>query len=292
MNKKVSKISVITTLYKGNKYIEQLQKMIEKNAEILRKQYDIDVEYILVNDFPDEDVILFDERPLNYIVRVQNNEVNSGIHVSRINGIKNSDGELIFILDQDDKIEKNYLLSQYENLGDNDVIVCNGYKELDNYNKVIYRDVLKHHLINKKNIYLLAANQIVSPGQCLIRKSAIPKEWLENPQYANGSDDLFLWLLILEKGIKFRVNREKLYVHVMTGENLSDDLKKMSLSDKEMLDISEKKKLLNAKDIKKRRRLIKYLNVTKSNDTTRIKKYITYLLNIDITILKIYAFYI
>ena len=38
MNKKVSKISVITTLYKGNKYIEQLQKMIEKNAEILRKQ--------------------------------------------------------------------------------------------------------------------------------------------------------------------------------------------------------------------------------------------------------------
>ena len=42
MNKKVSKISVITTLYKGNKYIEQLQKMIEKNAEILRKQYDID----------------------------------------------------------------------------------------------------------------------------------------------------------------------------------------------------------------------------------------------------------
>ena len=97
---------------------------------------------------------------------------------------------------------------------------------------------------------------------------------------------------MLEKGIKFRVNREKLYVHVMTGENLSDDLKKMSLSDKEMLDISEKKKLLNAKDIKKRRRLIKYLNVTKSNDTTRIKKYITYLLNIDITILKIYAFYI
>lgn len=115
---------------------------------------------------------------------------------------------------------------------------------------------------------------------------------MENPQYANGSDDLFLWLLMLEKGIKFRVNREKLYVHVMTGENLSDDLKKMSLSDKEMLDISEKKKLLNAKDIKKRRRLIKYLNVTKSNDTTRIKKYITYLLNIDITILKIYAFYI
>ena len=110
MNKKVSKISVITTLYKGNKYIEQLQKMIEKNAEILRKQYDIDVEYILVNDFPDEDVILFDERPLNYIVRVQNNEVNSGIHVSRINGIKNSDGELIFILDQDDKIEKCWLL--------------------------------------------------------------------------------------------------------------------------------------------------------------------------------------
>ena len=49
MNKKVSKISVITTLYKGNKYIEQLQKMIEKNAEILRKQYDIDVEYISVS---------------------------------------------------------------------------------------------------------------------------------------------------------------------------------------------------------------------------------------------------
>lgn len=292
MSKKKPMISIITCLYKGNRYIEQLQKMIDKNSVEIKKKYDIEIEYILVNDFPEEKIILSDNDPQNYKIYVVNNNVNSGIHVSRINGLNKAQGEFVFILDQDDKIESNYLLSQFEKIGNNDVIVCNGYKELNGYNKEIYKDRRKHNLINKKNIYLLAANQIVSPGQCLIKKSSIPREWLDNPQYVNGSDDLFLWLLMLEKKAKFEINREKLYVHVMTGENLSDDVKKMILSDGEMLDISEKKKLLLPKDIKKRRRLIKYLDQTKANSTSSIKKILTYIINIDITLLKIYAYYI
>lgn len=43
---------------------------------------------------------------------------------------------------------------------------------------------------------------ITSPGHCLIRKTSIPQLWKENILKNNGSDDLLLWLLMLEENKK------------------------------------------------------------------------------------------
>lgn len=81
------------------------------------------------------------------------------------------------MLDQDNLIAENYIFSQLEMIGEHDVIICNGYKMLGKKKKVIYRSNSKQLLASKPKIYLYAANQIVSPGHCLIKKEAVPKDW-------------------------------------------------------------------------------------------------------------------
>ena len=42
--------------------------------------------------------------------------------------------------------------------------------------------------------YLKVGTQIISPGQCLIKKKAIPEFWKTNLVRVNGADDYYLWL--------------------------------------------------------------------------------------------------
>lgn len=252
--------SVITTTYHGNTYLPRLFAMLEANALALQADYpELQVEYLIINDSPWVPLSLPETEGLHFTCRTFNNPENYGIHKSRARGIAEAEGELITMLDQDDEIADNFLLSQYKALGQADAVVCNGLKESDAYAKPIYRDSIKMSLVNCKYFYLMAANQIVSPGQCLLRKSALPQEWLDNPQAVNGSDDLFLWLLMLEKGIRFVKNPEKLYTHKQVGNNLSNSLEKMCASDLEMCALLRQKKLLPDTDIKKRERMCAFL---------------------------------
>ena len=253
-------ITVITSTYHGSKYLPQLFSMLEANTLQLQQVYPVvQVEYILINDSPWEPLVLPEHNALPFALRVLDNPENYGIHKSRARGIREAAGDLICILDQDDEIAGRFLLSQYEALADGDAVVCNGMKEFDTYTKPIYKDHLKMRLVNHKIYYLKAANQIVSPGQCMLRKSAIPEAWLDNPQAVNGSDDLFLWLLMLNVGIHFVKNPESLYVHKQVGNNLSNSLEAMCRSDLEMCALLREKKLIPEKDIRKRERMCAFL---------------------------------
>ena len=253
-------ITVITTFYQGNRYIPRLIQMLEANAKRLKQeQIGRTVEYLLINDSPWEPIQLPESGVENLTIRILDNEQNMGIHKSRIRGIREARGELLTILDQDDEIAEDFLVSQYRALGAGDAVICNGYKEMSGYTKSIYRDRLKMSLINRKTVYLKAANQIVSPGQALLRKNAIPQPWLDYPMAQNGADDLFLWLLYLNKGTKFVANPQKLYTHKQVGDNLSNSLEAMCRSDEEMCDILRKNSLLPEKDIRKRERMCAFL---------------------------------
>lgn len=266
-------ISIITSLYNGEKYIGQLLEMYSANRNRLSEN--IKTEYILINDSPWEEVSIPKEyQQMN--VHLYNNECNVGIHQSRINGIKKSSGEYILILDQDDVIDDNYLKSQYEIVKGRDVVVCNGIKELETHDKKIYRNGLKFSLINRMGFYLGAANQIVSPGQCLIRKDVIPEAWLKNPLSQNGSDDLFLWLLLLNNGVRFCKNKEVLYRHKQVGDNPSNDLKAMCESDYEMCEIFHKNGLLGQKEVNKRLRMIRFIEDSGYNQKLTIKLLMKY----------------
>ena len=264
--------------------------MLEANALSVQVEYpDLQVEYVIVNDSPWEPLVLPETENLHFSCKTLVNPENYGIHKSRARGIGACSGALITILDQDDEIADDFLLSQYKALGTADAVICNGWKELDNGVKPIYRDKAKMHLVNEKLFYLKAANQIVSPGQCMLRKDAIPAAWLDNPQKVNGSDDLFLWLLMLDRGTRFIKNPEKLYTHKQVGDNLSNSLKKMCKSDLEMCQLLRQKQLLPEKDIRKRERMCAFLQCCGYRNRPNLSALLLYP---DIIALKAFAYYI
>lgn len=282
-------ITVITTFYRGHAYLPGLIRMLEANARRLKEEkIDRRVEYLLVNDSPWEPIELPHGGVENLTVRILDNEQNMGIHKSRIRGIREARGELVTILDQDDVIAEDFLVSQYRALGAADAVICNGYKELEGETKSIYRDSLKMSLINRKLIYLKAANQIVSPGQALLRKTAIPQAWLEYPMQSNGADDLYLWLLYLNRGTKFVCNRQKLYTHKQVGSNLSNSLEAMCQSDAEMCGILRSKSLLPEKDIRKRERMCAFLAENGYQNRITLSGFLKYP---DVILLKIFAYW-
>ena len=282
--------SVITTTYHGNEYFPRLFAMLEANTLAVQAKYpDLKVEYVIVNDSPWEPLALPETDGLHFELKTLVNPENYGIHKSRAIGIAASSGQLITLLDQDDEIAETFLLSQYEALGDREAVVCNGIKEFDTHEKVIYKGSVKMSLLNRKLFYLKAANQIVSPGQCLIRRDAIPRAWLDNPQAVNGSDDLFLWLLMLNSGIRFVKNPEKLYTHKQVGNNLSNSLEKMCKSDMEMCQLLREKKLLPEKDIRSRERMCAFLKRCGYRNKPTLRALALYP---DIILVKLFAYYI
>ncbi len=218
MKRKIA-ISVIVPLYKGKKYITRLFSMIQVARDLFIQEKNQLIELILVNDCPEEKICLDElkNRECDYYYII-NNETNLGIHSSRIIGLRKARGEFIHFLDQDDLISQDYYLNQYLKIGNNDVIICNG-KFRDS--RVIIPDSFQADKIASKEAYFSSLEDIVSPGQALIRKKSIPNEWTENILHNNYCDDAFLWILMKNKDKKFAVNNDMLYVHVETGKNAS-----------------------------------------------------------------------
>lgn len=232
-------ISIITPVYHGNNYLDKLIKNIES---ITNTQYINSIELVLVNDSP--------EIPFNYspskklkITEVINSK-NVGIHQSRINGLKESSGEYIIFLDQDDSLTSqsiNNYASMIEQYNDFDIVLSNGYIEDNNNQKnLIFKDKHSQRFATSEKPYLLARDFIVSPGQCLIKKTSIPREWTDKGLTNNGTDDFLLWLLMFNDKAKIICNYEAAYIHKHTGNNLSLNNEKMRKSQKEMLSFLER----------------------------------------------------
>ena len=260
----MSKVSVIVPFYKGNEYMDRLYSSIESNKEYLvNKKIDISIELIIVNDSPGVTIKLpQDVYGLEY--KIINHLDNMGIHQARVTGLEKCSGDYIVFLDQDDEIKENFIGSQITKIGNADVIICNALLEQsDGTHTFLYRNQYEFEKVQKLITYIKSHNQIASPGQCIIRKSAIPKEWYTYIMKTNGSDDLFLWLLMLYKNRKFCLNPECLYIHKYTGQNLSASSQKMSCSSLEVLQYLENIEYVNKKDLvtfKKAREIGKYWN--------------------------------
>ena len=234
-------VSIIVPLYKGKKYIGGILKMIENNTKVLEQyRFSYKVELLFINDYPEEKIeeSMFD----NTIFECQliTNQQNLGIHDSRVVGIEKAKGEFIFLLDQDDLIESNYLYSQIKILEGNPrvpYVICNGYIQHRTYTRPIYEYKVMHRFATNLKAYAYLDNRIISPGQCIIRKSFIPDFWKKNALKSNGADDLLLWLLILSNHVKPAINKERLYTHINTDNNTSLDTNLMYSSVDEMINI-------------------------------------------------------
>lgn len=217
------KVSVITPFYEGDKYMDNLVDAMLKNEQsLLRAGHQL--EMILVNDSPWKKL----EAPEGeeQFIKVITNPENKGIHYSRVAGLAEATGDYIMFLDQDDLIEEDALVKLLKAIAnsDVDVMVANAALEQADGNKLLwYRNAYHKNLVGDLTTYLRIGIQIISPGQCLIKRTSIPEFWKTHIMTKNGADDYFLWLLMLAKGSKFKCFDEALYTHRYTAVNLSAD---------------------------------------------------------------------
>ena len=120
-------ISVIIPYYQGKRYLPDLRSMMERNAEIFRKETGKEIEVLLVNDSPWEkiepELKPWGNSSVPYRLKVLTNSQNSGIHATRVNGLNAAEGEFVQFLDQDDRITDFCLLSQYNSIGNADFVM-------------------------------------------------------------------------------------------------------------------------------------------------------------------------
>ena len=232
-------ISVIIPYYQGKRYLPDLCSMMERNAEIFRKETGKEIEVLLVNDSPWEkiepELKPWGNASVPYRLKVLTNPQNSGIHATRVNGLNAAEGEFVQFLDQDDRITDSCLLSQYNSIGNADFVIGNGYDEERNGGKhLIFANPSVQSAAGDLKYQYYYNNLIRSPGQVLIRRSSIPVYWAEQIMKNNGSDDAFLWILMLCRGAKAAINEEVVYEHVYTGENSSSNNEAMLRSQMEV----------------------------------------------------------
>lgn len=237
------RISIITPFYKGNAYMPSYWAMIRRNAETLRKsdlKDLVEFEVLLVNDSPDETVMLCHDLPS---VRLIQNPKNQGIQRSRIHGLMEASGAYILFLDQDDILADDAILGfgraavENSDLPHPYIYIANAVLEQKDWKSLWYRTAYHKRQVGNKETYLHIGTMIVSPGQCLLPRKWIPDFWIKHPLKENGSDDYFLWILLLEAGVEFRYIDQALYIHHYTAKNLSGDTRLTDQSTYEFIDL-------------------------------------------------------
>ncbi len=275
------RISVITAFYKGSKYMQNYLRRMINNLKYLSEMDEVEV--IIVNDSPDEpftiDDISCNLQGLNsdfeintsdnaltvehfrskMIFEIFTNPQNLGIHQTRVNGLKHASGEYVMFLDQDDLISKKAFAAYMSAVNHVDeVLVANASLERPDGELLWYRSAFHKMKISDFDTYCKVGTQIISPGHCVIKKSAIPDEWVNYICKKNGADDYFLWLLLLAKNVEFNYLDKVLYIHKYTGNNLSEDTKVTDESTYDFIEYLKEIPYFPKDKIRKLRRMIEY----------------------------------
>ncbi|MBQ6258354.1 MAG: glycosyltransferase family 2 protein [Lachnospiraceae bacterium] len=251
-------VSVITPFYDGNDHMKAWQGSICDNENYLRKMNDEkktshSIEVILVNDSPGIDPVLTGINSGKKNWHTIANPKNIGIHGSRVHGLSKAKGEYVLFLDQDDILRYDALYAFLEEAkkheGEDAVIISNALIDLGNEKQKLVRTASHRALMWDFDTYIRVGTQIISPGQCLIKRSLIPAFWKENLLKENGSDDFFLWLLMMKNGVAGVFFDEPLYHHIDTGSNISADSSATDRSCFEFLDLLSGKEIMSEKEI-------------------------------------------
>ena len=107
-------VSVIIPYYHGNKYLENLSKVLADNIKEYEKKFDEKIEILFINDSPGDALEKEFLKEISGYYRIIENNKNYGIHKTRVNGICEASQEYIWMLDQDDIVSERWLLSQFE----------------------------------------------------------------------------------------------------------------------------------------------------------------------------------
>ena len=295
------KVSIITPLYKGMDYVPGLMAMIRKNAELLpdaQKGKNVPkakLEFILVNDSPADGLLKEEELIRNYVpdqafeLTAVNHTENQGIHAARLTGLSKAQGEYILFLDQDDAISDSAvrtLLTTAEQTHA-DVVAGNGCRLFFSPEHILEKQipiyakkaVLKE--VGHEKMYLYGTDMIFSPGQCLIRKAVIPRDWCKRRLTVNGCDDFLLWLLMFHEKRSFCAIEDKIYIHNDTVNSYSSSYEAMERSFYAVCEFLEQTEGYDKKKIQILRRRYALKSKLKQNGSKR-QKISVVLMNLDI----------
>lgn len=257
-------ISIIVPIYHGQKYLQGLLAQAEDAA---KEVPGYQTELIFVNDDPDLPVTsLFQSDIIE--IQVINTKVNRGIHGARVEGFRHCKGSFILFLDQDDKINRNFLAKQMALLGKADAIVCNVLHDGHMYYDA---DRSLDHVVTKECI-LFEQCMILSPGQVLIRKEAVSHIWRENIMHTPGADDWLLWICMLCEGKVFAVNNEVLFEHTLHYNNTSTDSIRMAESENEVVKIVERCGLLKGQELERLENAARNVQEKRLKDNEKCKR--------------------
>lgn len=232
-------ISIITPFYKGNAYIPRLLDWVEKATSQIPNN---SVEWLILNDSPHIEVNKISTYLPNLSIKLLANSQNLGIQKTRINGISQSNGKYILLLDQDDEITSDAFKIHLQNFDKSgcDVSITNGFSEDKSGNLTsLFKSSRQLKKVSNLRFYFTIGNLIASPGMVMIKKEAIPNLWKDNPLKINGADDWLLWVLMLSEGAKISTVFTNTYTHKAVEQNTSDDNEKMIESSLEALNIFE-----------------------------------------------------
>lgn len=259
MSKESECISVIIPVYKGIQYLDKQIKQIEAAA----KHSWLPVEIIFVNDDPG--TILPEKQNVDNVkIQVLQTTINRGIHGARVRGLQHAKGTYILFLDQDDEILETYFTSQLKYISQGDASVCNVIHE----NKGMYTQY-NSRASERANQRMIDGNNIVSPGQVLLRKSAIPPIWEKDIMVCSGVDDWLLWIYLQKEGKKLNYNPDFLYVHTENDDNTSANYFHMTRSAGEMYALIERNGMLSEEELKSLRQAVWNLVLHRMNILNR-----------------------
>lgn len=234
-------VSIIIPIFHGKRYMEHLVEQAQECSIRLNSRYRL--ELVFVNDDPSEILPCYDSSELIDIMTLET-DVNRGIHGARVRGLKACRGDYVLFLDQDDHIRPEYMRSQLEKLGQEDAVVCRAVHE----GKCKYDATLPFEKAVSRPYMITEGDGITSPGQVLLRKAAVSAVWKEHIFTHNGADDWLLWICMMSEGKSFVLNDEILYEHVVDGKNASWNSLEMTYSEREMMEILKKEKVLKKEE--------------------------------------------
>lgn len=273
-------ITIITPVYEGNQYLPMyLQSVKQAVTRCERMNQDWHIEIMFVNDSPWMELMYPKELAEGLTIRCITNEKNMGIHASRARAVTEAKGDYLLFLDQDDALTEDGIHRLIAHTKGADVVVGNGLFEKKNHAEKIYGNVPSQWFATRGFAFRWIRDFITSPGQCLIKKSAIPSYWLQHPLKHNGTDDYFLFLLMMEQGCQFAVCPDIVYVHKYTGENFSLNEDKMFLSTREMLHLLNKNPEFSKKHLQLMKRRIAYKRIDRRRKSIFFKESLK---NVDI----------
>ena len=188
----MNNISVVMSVYNGEKYLEEAIK------SILNQTYR-NFELIIINDgsIDSTDKILDKYQQKDIRIKIIDNITNKGLIYSLNKGFKLAEGEYIARMDADDIAEKNRFEEQIKFLEKNkDIAMCSTYVRIfkDNFKLIskIFKTDTDYEKIKSK---LLFRNYIAHPT-VMIRKEIIDKYNLMYKEEDKGMEDYGLWLYL------------------------------------------------------------------------------------------------